>query len=86
MYLFIPIKKYIIQVLFSKENRVGQSVYSLNNYCDNSTQKSFFGHLKDETYIKECERFEDLHKKIYDYINYHNNYRAQLNFKKDDSC
>lgn len=32
------------------------------NCWDNASQESFFGHLKDETFIKECETFEELVK------------------------
>lgn len=49
----------------------------LGNCWDNAPQESFFGHLKDEANIKECETFEDLVKEIDNYIEYHNNYRAQ---------
>lgn len=52
------------------------------NYWDNAPQESFFGHLKDETNIIECDTFEDLTEEIDDYIDYHNNYRAQWNLKK----
>ena len=65
-----------------KENGIGQSMSRRGNCWDNAPQESFFGHLKDETHIKECETFEDLQKEIDDYIDYHNNYRPQWNLKK----
>ena len=65
-----------------KEKGIGQSMSRRGNCWDNAPQESFFGHLKDETNIKECETFEDLVKEIDDYIVYHNNYRAQWNLKK----
>ncbi len=65
-----------------KEKGIGQSMSRRGNCWDNAPQESFFGHLKDETTIKECETFEDLIKEIDDYIAYHNNYRAQWNLKK----
>ena len=64
-----------------KENGIGQSMSRRANCWGNAPQESFFGHLKDETYIKECEIFEELQKEIDDYINY-NNYRVQWNLKK----
>ena len=49
---------------------------SIRGNCWNNTpQESFFGHLKDETYIKDCETLEELLEEIGDYIDYHNNYR-----------
>lgn len=65
-----------------KENKLGQSMSRRGNCWDNAPQESFFGHLKDETNINECETFEELVKEVNDYINYHNNYRAQWNLKK----
>lgn len=62
-----------------KEKGIGQSMSRLGNCWDNAPQESFFGHLKDEANIKECETFEDLVKEIDNYIEYHNNYRAQWN-------
>lgn len=49
------------------------------NCLGNAPQESFFGYLKDETYIKDCETFEELQKEIEDYINYYNNYISQCN-------
>ena len=65
-----------------KENKIGQSMSRRGNCWDNSPQESFFGHLKDETYLKDCETFEKLVKEIDDYMIYHNNYRCQWNLKK----
>ena len=52
------------------------------NCWDNAPQESFFGHLKDETYLKDCETFEELVNEIDDSMIYHNNYRCQWNLKK----
>lgn len=65
-----------------KENKIGQSMSRRGNCWDNAPQESFFGHLKDETYLKDCETFEELVKEIDDYMIYHNNYRCQWNLKK----
>ncbi len=65
-----------------KQNKIGQSMSRRGNCWDNAPQKSFFGHLKDETNIKDCNTFEELAKEIDYYMNYHNNYRCQWNLKK----
>lgn len=65
-----------------KQNNIGQSMSRRGNCWDNAPQESFFGHLKDETNIKDCKTFEDLVKEISDYIDYYNNHRGQWNLKK----
>jgi len=65
-----------------KQNNIGQSMSRRGNCWDNAPQESFFGHLKDETNLKNCETFEDLLCEIEDYIDYHNKYRCQWNLKK----
>ena len=44
--------------------------------------ESFFGHFKDEAYIKPCETLEELKKEIKQYMIYYNNYRYQWDLKK----
>lgn len=61
---------------------IHQSMSRRGNCWDNAPQESFFGHLKDETNLKDQETFEDLKNEIDDYIDYHNNYRYQWNLKK----
>jgi putative transposase len=34
------------------------------NCWDNALQESFFGHFKDEAYIKSCNSIEELKKEI----------------------
>lgn len=65
-----------------KKHKLGQSMSRRGNCWDNAPQESFFGHLKDEISIKECETFEDLVKEIDEYIEYYNNFRGQWNLKK----
>lgn len=65
-----------------KKHNIGQSMSRRGNCWDNAPQESFFGHLKDEAYIKECETFEELVTEIDAYIDYYNNYRSQWNLKK----
>lgn len=52
------------------------------NCWDNAPQESFFGHFKDESYIKECNTYEELVIEINEYMDYYNNYRGQWNLKK----
>lgn len=49
---------------------------------DNAPTESFFGHMKDEIDISECETFEELEQYIKNYIFYYNNSRPQRNKKK----
>ena len=65
-----------------KKHKLGQSMSRRGNCWDNAPQESFFGHLKDEISIEECETFEDLVKEIDSYIEYYNNFRGQWNLKK----
>jgi putative transposase len=59
-----------------------QSMSRRGNCWDNAPQESFFGHLKDETYIKECVTFEEVKKEINQYMIYYNNQRYQWNLNK----
>ncbi len=65
-----------------KQNNIGQSMSRRGNCWDNAPQESFFGHLKDESNIKDCETFEELTHEIDEYIDYYNNHRCQWNLKK----
>jgi transposase InsO family protein len=62
--------------------RLVQSMSRRGNCWDNAPQESFFGHLKDETYIKSCETLDELEREIKEYMLYYNNYRYQWNLKK----
>lgn len=59
-----------------------QSMSRRGNCWDNAPQESFFGHLKDEVDIKHCNKFDELHTLISDYIDYYNNDRYQWNLNK----
>lgn len=61
---------------------LGQSMSRRGNCWDNASQESFFGHFKDEAYIKTCDTLEQLKKEIKQYMIYYNNYRYQWNLKK----
>ncbi|MTK10794.1 MAG: IS3 family transposase [Clostridiaceae bacterium] len=65
-----------------KKYKLGQSMSRRGNCWDNAPQESFFGHFKDEVYIKSCETLEELEKEIKQYMIYYNNYRYQWNLKK----
>ncbi|EOP60721.1 hypothetical protein KOY_03706 [Bacillus cereus VDM021] len=65
-----------------KKYRLGQSMSRRGNCWDNAPQESFFGHFKDEAYIKPCESFAQLKNEIKNYMTYYNHYRYQWNLKK----
>lgn len=71
----------IFQELIKKYN-ITQSMSRRGNCWDNAPQESFFGHFKDETYIKSCKTLDELEMEIDDYMDYYNNYRCQWNLKK----
>ena len=59
-----------------------QSMSRRGNCWDNAPQESFFGHMKDELDIKECNNFEELQMAIDDYMDYYNNDRYQWELAK----
>jgi transposase InsO family protein len=61
-----------------KENKVFQSMSRKGNCLDNSPIENFFGLMKQEMYYGEalCS-FEELKKRIEEYINYYNNKRIK---------
>ena len=61
---------------------LGQSMSRRGNCWDNAPQESFFGHFKDEAYIKTCETLDQLKKEIKQYMIYYNKYRYQWDLKK----
>ncbi|SHJ63929.1 Integrase core domain-containing protein, partial [Hathewaya proteolytica DSM 3090] len=65
-----------------KKYKLGQSMSRRGNCWDNAPQESFFGHFKDETYIKPCKTLEELKREIKQYMIYYNNYRYQWNLEK----
>lgn len=65
-----------------KKYKLGQSMSRRGNCWDNAPQESFFGHFKDEAYIKQCKTLEELKKEIKQYMIYYNNYRYQWDLKK----
>lgn len=71
----------IFQKLVANYN-IGQSMSRRGNCWDNAPQESFFGHFKDEAYIKPCQTLDELEAEIDDYMIYYNNYRYQWGLKK----
>jgi putative transposase len=65
-----------------KKYGLGQSMSRRGNCWDNAPQESFFGHFKDEAYIKPCETLEELKREIKSYMTYYNHFRYQWNLKK----
>jgi len=65
-----------------KRYGIGQSMSRRGNCWDNAPQESFFGHFKDEAYIKTCISLIELKKEIRDYMDYYNNFRCQWGLKK----
>ncbi|WPC44853.1 IS3 family transposase [Clostridium sp. JS66] len=65
-----------------KGYRLGQSMSRRGNCWNNAPQESFFGHFKDESYIKSCETLSELKEEIENYMFYYNNYRYQWGLKK----
>jgi len=75
-YTSIPFRK----LLRDKELR--QSMSRRGNCWDNAPQESFFGHMKDEIHINNCNSFAALKASIDDYMDYYNNDRYQWDLVK----
>lgn len=58
-----------------KDSNLRQSMSRRGNCWDNAPQESFFGHMKDEINIKNCQTFSELKAIIDDWIHYYNNER-----------
>ena len=71
--------KYIKKVT---ELNMTQSMSRKGNCIDNSPMESFFGHFKDEIEYLDCESFEDLRKRVDEYMYYYNYQRPQWNKNK----
>jgi len=65
-----------------KDNNLRQSMSRKGNCWDNAPQESFFGHMKDEIDLEECQTFRDVKAKIDDWIDYYNNDRYQWDLCK----
>jgi len=67
-------------LLKSKELR--QSMSRRGNCWDNAPQESFFGHMKDEIHLKDCNNFAEVLDEVDNYMNYYNNDRYQWGLAK----
>jgi transposase InsO family protein len=59
-----------------------QSMSRKGNCWDNAPQESFFGHMKDELNLNQCETFDQLKTEIDEYIRYYNEERYQWDLMK----
>jgi transposase InsO family protein len=64
------------------ELNIARSMSRRGNCWDNAPQESFFGHMKDELHVKECESYEETCKELDDYFDYYNNDRGQWGLNK----
>lgn len=65
-----------------KDKGLRQSMSRRGNCWDSAPQESFFGHMKDEIDISNCETFEQVKIIIDDWIDYYNNERYQWQLAK----
>ena len=65
-----------------KDKELRQSMSRRANYWDNAPQESFYGHMKDEIDISECETYEQILAVITDWADYYNNERYQWDLAK----
>ncbi len=67
--------------LLSKLN-IARSMSRRGNCWDNAPQESFFGHMKDELHLKECESYKAVCNELDNYFDYYNNNRCQWGLNK----
>lgn len=65
-----------------KKMKLKQTMSKRGNFWDNTPKESFFGHFKDQAFIKPCLTLDELKREIKDYMIYYNHYRYQWNLKK----
>jgi transposase InsO family protein len=65
-----------------KKYNITRSMSRRGNCWDNAPQESFFGHMKDEITITDCNKFEELKYCINEYMHYYNNERYQWDICK----
>ncbi|MBD5134607.1 MAG: IS3 family transposase [Lachnospiraceae bacterium] len=65
-----------------KDKGLRQSMSRKGNCWDNAPQESFFGHMKDEIDISDCQTFEQVKTIIDDWMDYYNNERYQWQLAK----
>ncbi|NLG81489.1 MAG: IS3 family transposase, partial [Bacilli bacterium] len=65
-----------------KDLGVIQSMSRRGNCLDNAKMETFFDHFKDECPFFKAKSYEDIVKKLSDYMYYYNNQRYQWRLKK----
>ena len=55
-----------------KELNIAKSMSRRGNCWDDAPQESFFGHMKDELHLKECDSYENVCKELDNYFDYYN--------------
>lgn len=65
-----------------KEHGVIQSMSRKGNCIDNAKTETFFGHMKDELSLNDCETFEEVVRKIDAFMYYYNNMRRMWSKEK----
>lgn len=65
-----------------KDSNLRQSMSRKANCWDNAPQESFFGHMKDEIDVSNCNTFPEVKAIIDDWIDYYNNERYQWQLAK----
>jgi transposase InsO family protein len=65
-----------------KDAEIRRSRSRRANCWDNAPQESFFGHMKDEIDLSNCETNEQISAVVNDWIDYYNNYRYQWDLAK----
>lgn len=65
-----------------KDANLRQSMSRRANCWDNAPQESFFGHMKDELNLSNCDTFDDIEKAVTDWTEYYNTERYQWDLAK----
>ncbi|MND85438.1 Integrase core domain protein [compost metagenome] len=65
-----------------------QSMSRKGNCWDNASMESFFGHMKDEMNVRDCQNLTEVRARVSEYIAYYNSERYQWTLKKmtPDEC
>ena len=65
-----------------KDKGLRQSMSRKGNCWDNAPQESFFGHMKEEIDLRDCEKYSEVKRIIDDWMDYYNNERYQWQLAK----
>ena len=64
-----------------KKHKIKQSMSRKGNCLDNAPIESFFGHMKDELDLRNCQSYRELIAEVDSFMNYYNNERPQWGLK-----